>query len=76
MKQAYTNRKGQQRFKPVLTETQFQNADENGIGFCLACGKKRTHTEPDARKYECDRCHNHTVYGAAELLLMNLIVLK
>lgn len=39
-------------------------------GFCTACGTKHTGVEPDARKYECKKCHKPKVYGAEELLMM------
>lgn len=39
-------------------------------GFCLACGEEAMDCEPDARKYECEACGEHQVYGAEELLLM------
>lgn len=44
-------------------------ADEY-VGFCLACGGEAYGVEPDARKYECDECGAHKVYGAEEILLM------
>lgn len=44
-------------------------ADES-LGFCVACGAEAFGVEPDARKYECEECGNHAVYGAEELLMM------
>ena len=41
-------------------------------GFCLACGEEQEGCEPDARKYECDVCRRHEVYGASEVLLMQV----
>jgi len=38
-------------------------------GFCLACGEEAMGVEPDARKYECEYCGAHEVYGASELLI-------
>jgi hypothetical protein len=46
-------------------------ADDN-LGFCLACGAEAYCVEPDARKYECESCGEHKVYGAEELLLMGI----
>jgi hypothetical protein len=54
------------------------NADElieaarrdDGTGFCIECGNEQSGCEPDARKYECDCCGAHAVYGAEELILM------
>jgi len=40
------------------------------VGFCLACGAEAYNVEPDARRYECEDCGAHKVYGAEELLLM------
>jgi predicted RNA-binding Zn-ribbon protein involved in translation (DUF1610 family) len=40
------------------------------VGFCLACGEEAYSVEPDARKYECESCGEHRVYGAQELLMM------
>lgn len=44
--------------------------DEEYIGFCVACGAEHYEVEPDARRYECDHCGKHKVYGAQEILLM------
>ena len=44
-------------------------ADDN-LGFCLGCGAEAYGVEPDARKYECEECGAHKVYGAEELLIM------
>ena len=42
---------------------------DGNIGFCIACGEQAFDVEPDARKYECESCGEHKVYGAEELLL-------
>ena len=44
-------------------------ADDNK-GFCIACGAEADSVEPDARKYKCEVCGEHKVYGAEELLMM------
>ena len=36
-------------------------------GFCTACGAEADGVEPDARRYECESCGTHAVYGAEEL---------
>lgn len=46
--------------------------DEYG-GFCLACGAAHYSVEPDARQYVCESCARPTVYGAAEIAVMDLI---
>lgn len=38
-------------------------------GFCLACGNEQGGCEPDARRYRCEACGEHEVWGAEELLL-------
>jgi hypothetical protein len=43
------------------------------LGFCLACGDQAFGVEPDARKYECESCGAHQVYGAQEILMMDAI---
>lgn len=40
------------------------------IGFCTACGAEHYGCEPDARRYECEECGKHQVYGAPELVIM------
>ena len=42
----------------------------DNAGFCLACGAEADGCEPDARRYECEECGEHKVYGASELLIM------
>lgn len=38
-------------------------------GFCAMCGEEAEGCEPDARRYRCEACGAHAVYGAEELLL-------
>ena len=40
------------------------------IGFCIICGAEHDGVEPDARRYVCEPCGCHEVYGAEELVLM------
>ena len=42
---------------------------EDFIGFCIACGKRHTGVEGDARGYTCEKCGKPKVYGAEELLM-------
>lgn len=47
----------------------------NGVstpGFCIACGEDVEGVEPDARNYTCECCGKPAVFGAEELLLMNV----
>lgn len=66
----YKARNGNVQYKPALSW--LLNATENSEGFCLACGADHGGVEPDARKYHCTDCGKHKVYGAEELMLMNL----
>ena len=43
---------------------------DDNLGFCLSCGEEAFSVEPDARKYKCESCDQHSVYGASELLIM------
>lgn len=43
---------------------------DDGTGFCIACGNEQGGCEPDARKYKCNNCEQMKVYGAEELLMM------
>ena len=42
------------------------------MGFCIACGAERDGVEPDAEKYRCDECGTSSVYGADQLILLEL----
>ena len=43
-------------------------------GFCILCGEpSEDPVEPDARAYRCGACGRPGVYGAEELLLMDLV---
>ncbi len=48
-------------------------AIEEQNGFCIVCGFEQGGCEPDARKYECEDCGAHSVYGAEELLIMGRV---
>lgn len=66
----YKAKSGAVQFKPSWEEA--AEMDEDGEGFCLACSNTQP-AEPDARKYICESCGAPKVYGAAELILMNLV---
>ena len=51
-----------------LAESGMNGLDNPGI--CTACGADADGCEPDARKYLCESCGAHAVYGAEELLFM------
>ena len=44
--------------------------EDDGTGFCLACGEQASGCEPDARNYECQSCGRNRVFGAEEILMM------
>ncbi len=70
----YTTRSGVTQYKVRINESAFRHDSDNGVGWCLACGKvPDTYCEPDARKYECSECHALKVYGLEELLIMGLV---
>ena len=57
-----------------LTEEEFMEGNEGGLGYCVACGEERTEfTEPDTEKQKCEACGQHQVYGLDNLLIMGLI---
>jgi len=59
------------KFDKIDIDTVMQACEQDdNLGFCLACGAEAYGVEPDARKYECECCEKHAVYGAPELLLM------
>jgi hypothetical protein len=53
-----------------MTLHRIEEAIANDEGYCKSCKKWTADcVEPDARNYECPRCHKRTVYGAEEILL-------
>jgi len=68
----YKAKNGKTQFMPSISWVQHACENETNEGFCLACGAEGQAAEPDARRYMCDACGEHKVYGAEELLLMGL----
>ena len=68
---SYTARNGLTRFKPSIQWA--EQASDDGMGFCIACGCEADGVEPDAVRYPCEDCGEHKVYGAEELVLMGLV---
>jgi predicted RNA-binding Zn-ribbon protein involved in translation (DUF1610 family) len=56
--------------KITLEQVMDAVATDNYMGICVKCGYEQEGVEPDARKYECEDCGEHKVYGAEELLFM------
>lgn len=71
MSRAYKTRAGVEQYMPSLAE--LQEMDANQEGWCLACGETQAGCEPDARRYKCEACGAHKVYGVGELALMGLV---
>lgn len=48
--------------------------DDRGAGFCLNCGEEcdNCFTEPDARNEPCNNCGAYRVFGAKEIIIMNV----
>jgi hypothetical protein len=63
------------KIHPLITEQRIFDACNRRVnsldnpGFCLECGNEQGGCEPDARRYECEACGEHRVYGAEELLI-------
>ena len=58
-----------------MSNTALALAEENlfgtsNDGLCLQCGSVQGGCEPDARKYKCEDCGKHTVYGAEEAVMV------
>lgn len=73
--ETYTTKQGTKQYRPVMTEREYIQADNDSQGFCLACGADAYGVEPDARQYECEACGSPKVYGIPELLMMGLVKL-
>jgi|GEM_PF-1693860 len=66
-------RAGNRQMRKIPYEEWIEVVEDGTIGFCLACGEEAWGVEPDARKYECEGCGRHAVYGAEEIGLMGLV---
>ena len=61
-------------YAPVMqTEDEMYAVNASEEGFCLGCGSTQGCVEPYARRYECESCEEHLVFGFQELLLMGLV---
>jgi predicted RNA-binding Zn-ribbon protein involved in translation (DUF1610 family) len=69
--ESYRTKRGQTRYRPVVTEDEFAELDT--VGCCVACGAEVLGVEPDARRYACEGCGEQMVYGVEELVLMGLV---
>lgn len=72
MMKQYKAKNGNMQWKQSLDVLLTETESDSDTGFCLACGEQADNVEPDARRYECESCGAHKVYGCQELLLMGL----
>ena len=58
-----------------LTADEYANHCESNDGYCCKCRDITRYgdTEPDACRYECPDCADHTCFGIEEALMMGLI---
>ena len=56
-----------------FTLEQIQQAEEDSLGYCTACGASRECCEPDAEDHLCDSCGELAVYGPHWLLMADLV---
>jgi hypothetical protein len=57
-------------FDDVMAAAEEQMFGTGNDGFCLNCGAEHDACEPDMRNAECERCGDHAVFGASEIMLM------
>ena len=70
----YRSKAGQMLYCPLIeTEDEMYAVNGSDEGFCLGCGSTQGCVEPDARRYPCESCGDHLVYGFQELLIMGLL---
>lgn len=68
---AFKKQVASRRFK--MTQDEYQDATNDYLGFCRACGESQDQCEPDAREYKCEACGELQVYGVEELLMMGQV---
>jgi len=56
-----------------FTVEELEEADDDMVGFCLACRATRDCCEPDAERYRCDECGAHAVYGPHWIAICGLM---
>ena len=71
----YTNKKGNIRFRPVLTVEEVESLlfNDNLNGFCCACGECELYgVEPDAELVTCESCGEPAAFGVEQLVLRGI----
>lgn len=51
-------------------------AEDDYIGICIECGNQQEGCEPDARRYKCEDCGRLAVFGAEEIIIMDVIGIR
>ena len=70
----YRSKVGRMLYCPVIeTEDEMYAVNGSDEGFCLGCGSTQACVDPDAKRYRCESCEEHLVFGFQELLLMGLL---
>ncbi len=64
---------GRTLYRFDVEESEYMELNEENAGACIRCGAEAYGVEPDARKYECENCGEHGVYGLDELLIMGYV---
>lgn len=67
---------GQALYRFALSESEYMESHDDGVGACIACGADADGVEPDARRYECEACGERKVYGLEELLIMGYVTIS
>jgi hypothetical protein len=57
----------------TMSLEQFEELHEDNGGMCINCGAEAYDVEPDAHNLKCEDCGSYAVYGAEELLVMDLV---
>ena len=60
----------------VMSESEYFNAGAENLGYCISCGESMEECEPDSRGRHCDACHEDSVYGTEELMMMERVHIK
>jgi hypothetical protein len=56
-----------------MTEKSMHIARSWDDGFCINCGNRNLHIEPDAKERKCNDCGQFKVFGIGSLLEMDKI---
>jgi predicted RNA-binding Zn-ribbon protein involved in translation (DUF1610 family) len=54
---------------PTIDDVMAACEADDHLGFCIKCGEEAYGVETDARKYKCESCGEHSVFGAEECLI-------